>query len=372
MLNRKEDWQAAFGNPSPAFDARMRQTLNHLEEEKTVKKFSLRMAVLVLALILALTGAVYAATNVWTIGDYFNQRYGDNVNAPRDFDSGFAGNFTQELDGLTFHIRDAYVDGNQLSAIVEISRADGQPALFRGEDIMEDDPIGDLYLEMQEDEAGLMPVAEYARQHNLPLYWVGMGFCQADQVLTGGADYWMEDGSKRLAYFLTAEDVQVEEGQAKLQWRVYVYPEDGGPIHRQEIEITVPVEPLKTWSVEIQRPVEGLPVVLDQLNLAEGRMGLHLEYVWHIDESQADTELARAIQQVDINLWFRAIDPDTGEELPGGATLGGSYGSPDDVHFVQSGDSVSASFQGDTLYIQPYDAWEKNTYGVIEVKIREE
>ena len=34
---KREDWQAAFGQPSASFDARIQQTLNHLEVKKMKK-----------------------------------------------------------------------------------------------------------------------------------------------------------------------------------------------------------------------------------------------------------------------------------------------------------------------------------------------
>ena len=365
MLNRREDWQQAFGSPSPAFDARIRQTLNQLEEENRMKKTSIRTAILVVALILALTGVVYAATAGWNIGDYFNNRYGDNANVPQGFESGYDRDYAQETDGLSFRIRDAYVDGDRLNAIVEISRADGKPALIRGSDCMEDDLIGFLYLDMKEDQR---TVAQYAKGKNLPLHWAGTDFAQDGRVTTGTADFWME-GEDRLAYFVTAEDVESENGQAAFQWIVYSYGQ-GGTLNKKSMEIVLPVEEQTTWTVPVNQTLKELPVVLDELRLMQGRMGLRIEYRWHVEESLGMPEKAEALKRNDLNLWFRAVDPITWQELPGGATLTGSVDSMDDIHYVQKGSSIDASAVSDVIHIQPYDAWEKQTYETLTVTVR--
>lgn len=369
MLTQQKEWQQVFGEPSPAFDARVRQTLNHLEEEKPMKRFTFRTAALVLALMIILMGVVYAATGLWTVADYFNNRFGDTVNAPKDFDSGFTGDYTLEVDDLTFHIQDAFVEAGTLNAIVEVRRADGQPALFRGEDCMEDDPLGCLYIDdLPDPESGEMTVAEYAEARNLPLYWVELSFRQEGVPENGAGDFWME-GDKQLAYFVSAEDVQAENGQAIFQWVVYLHADDG-TLHSQSLDITLPIESLTVRTAEVNQQVEGLPVMLDSVTLSQGRMGLYLDYAWHIEESLGMPEMAEALKHDDINLWFRCVDPATGKELPGGPTINGGVSSQDDVHYLQRGDSLRADFAGDTLWLCPYDAWEKQTFGIITVKIR--
>ena len=368
MLNQREEWQEAFGGPSAAFDARIQQTLNHLEEGKPVKKMTARTAMLVLVLILALTGVVYAATGGWTIGDYFNSRYGGSVNAPEGFDSGYRQEDTQEMDGLTFRIRDAYVEGGILNAIVEISRSDGKPALFLGADCMEEDPIGSLYSEMDPDDpASLISVAQYAREKGLPVHRVSTALFTADNLGSDTADCWME-GETRLGYFVSSENVKATGDHVDFVWKIYTWGEDGA-LHQAERNVTLPVAQEVTWDVPVGKEIAGLPVILDTLHITQGRMGLYLDLAWHL-EPELDPEKARMLQQGDINLWFRAVDPETGDELPGGPTVVGSVDSPDDLHYQQTGDSISSAFTGDTLYLQPYDAWEKDTFGLIEVKIK--
>ena len=74
----------------------------------------------------------------------------------------------------------------------------------------------------------------------------------------------------------------------------------------------------------------------------------------------------------DNSIWFEIINPRTGERLPGGATLSGESGTTneDNTAFLQSGKSLSAEFDGDTLYLRAYDCWEKLRYGTVAVKIK--
>lgn len=368
MLNRQEDWQSAFGEPNAAFDARVRQTLNRLEEEKPMKQHKWQTAALVFVLVLTLTGVVYAAASGWMLGDYFKQRYGKSVNVPDEFSTGFNLDYTQELDGLTFRIRDAIVDGGELNAIVEISRADGKPALFTSMDIMDDDPIGSLYIQDmdQDDPASLIPIAQYAQEHHLPLYRVDTEFIAGSDG-SGAGDCWME-GDKCLAYFVQVDDVQTRGDHADFVWQALKQGEDGKFL-KVEMNVTLPVMESRQWDVRVNQQVEGLPVILDAVRLREGVMGTYVDVDWHI-EPELDPAVAQKIRQGDLNLWFRFIDPATGEELPGGPTMGSSVSSKDDVYYSQRGDSVSSAFAGDTLYLQAYDGWEKDRFGTVAVKIK--
>ena len=138
----QQQWQSAFGGPGASFDARVEQTLKRLEEENKMKQYSVRAALIALALILAMTGVVYAVSTHWMIGDYVGGRGAGNL--PQDFDSGYEESFSLELGGVRFRIRDAYVNGNTLMAVTEVSRADGKPAIFMGPGTNEEDPIDDF------------------------------------------------------------------------------------------------------------------------------------------------------------------------------------------------------------------------------------
>ena len=68
----QQQWQSAFGGPGASFDARVEQTLKRLEEENKMKQYSVRAALIALALILAMCVVnVYALRNVLIFGSQY-------------------------------------------------------------------------------------------------------------------------------------------------------------------------------------------------------------------------------------------------------------------------------------------------------------
>lgn len=365
MVTRKEDWQAAYGRPNASFDARVEQTLAHLEEERPVKKMTLRMAILVLALLLAATGMVCAASMGWNIGDYFDNVYESNsVNAPEGFNSGFAQNLSQRVGDVVFTLRDAYVDDTSLNAIVAFARTDGKPALFLAADLGLDDTMENL---MRDGRTAEGTIGQYAADNGLPVYRVGTWFEQGSRA-DGCMDIWMEpDGTT--AVYVGATEVEARDGAAAFTWHVQVMDEQRGEKASDALEITLEAEPVKAWEIAVNQRVEGLPLRVDTLYLREGRMGLHVDIAFSIIPGEA-TEAELAL--IREGIWLEIIDPETGNRLPGGATTGGGMDvtNAEETAFLQTGDSLSTDFTGDTLSLRAYDCWEKTRYGTIQVKIK--
>lgn len=363
MVNHKEDWQAAFGQPSASFDVRVQQTLERLEEEKPMKKVTLRAALIAVALILAVIGTVYAATSGWNIGDYFDNVYGDRAKVPEDFASNFDQTLTQQVGDVVLTIRDAYVDDTYLHAIVTFARADGKPALFLMADLSLEDTIENLFRDGREDSR---TIAEYAAENNLPIHHVGTWFEQ-DVRIDGSMDVWLEEDGTTAA-FVTMDGVDVQDGSATLIWKAQVIDEQGEK-QRGFMEIRLKTDEVKTWEVAVNRPVEGLPLTLDTLHLRQGRMGLYVDVAYSIRTAEATEAEIKLIQD---GIWFEIIDPETGSRMPSGATLQGSRRALNEAEtaFLQRGESLTADFDGDTLHLRAYDCWEKTRYGTVAVKIK--
>ena len=360
---KREDWQAAFGQPSASFDARIQQTLNHLEVKK-MKKFTVRTFALVLALMLALMGVAYAVTNGGKIVDYFEMRWTDErVNVPKGFESGFDQTLTQQIGDVVYTIRDAYVDGNNLQAVVTVARADGKPALFLGAMFEPEDQVDNLFLDGRED---LRTCEEYARDKDMPLYQVNSSFHQEGGTGDAMMDIWVED-DLTTALFESVADVKVENGAAKLEWRVSLW--QGEEVERASMTIEIPAEEAKEWDVPVNQTVEGLPMTLDTVYLKETRMGLHVDIAYHYDPEKATEKEKKSFNN---GIWLRLLDPATGKEIPGGASTGGGIRdlNEEKTAFLQNGDTISADFTGDTILLQAYDPWEKITYGTVAVKFR--
>ncbi len=357
MVKNKTDWQKVFGKPDASFSARFDQTLLRLEEGKPMKKFTVRTAALVLALLVALTAVAYALTGGWGVADYLQNRYGREI--PKDFKSDYAQTLTQTVGGVTFSIRDAYIDHNDLYAIVTLAREDGESALFLAGDISKTDTIDNLYLDGRTDSR---TIQGYADEMKLPIQEVNFWFEQGDEYLGGGMDIWLEeDGTTAMA--LIANDIKVADGTASFVWCAQVIDEAGEKV-RGHIEINLPAVPQTEKVIEIGKPVEGIDAVLDRIFLYTGALGTRVE----LEFSIPDDATARAF--VMDNIWFELIDPATGERIPEGVSLIGSIDQVDATHLRQTGDSISAAWQGDTLILRAYDCWEKTRFGSVEVKIK--
>ena len=355
---KREDWQAAFGAPSASFDARFQQTLNHLEEDKKMKRFTLRTVILAVALLLATMGVVYAATGGKTLADFILGR-GD-AHLPEDFATGYDQDFTQEVGDVRFHIRDAYVNGNTLYAIIEASLTDGSPALFLPQDFEPDDLIGNLYRELLEDPR---TIAEYARDKNLPLYWVDSWFKRNGEIMEGTFDIAMEE-DLRGALFAEVFDIQPQGGFAVLTWNVMTW-KDPQNIQQADKEIKLPVEESKTWEVPVHQRIEGSGITVDTIYFRQNRMDLQADVTYHIDQASD--------WHANDHYSFEFIDPVTGELIPGGAGGSSTIASTneEDTAFIHKFITLSAEFTGDTVLLRAENPFsEEGPAGTIQVKIR--
>lgn len=355
---KREDWQAAFGAPSASFDARFQQTLNHLEEDKKMKRFTLRTVILAVALLLATMGVVYAAANSKTLQDFILGR-GD-AHLPQDFATGYDQDLTQTAGDVRFHIRDAYVNCNTLYAIIEASLADGSPALFLPQDFVPEDLIGNLYRELLEDPR---TIAEYAREKNLPIYWVDSWFKRDGEAMQGTFDIAMEE-DQRGALFAEVFDIQPQGGFAVLTWNVMTW-KDPQNIQQADKEIKLPVEESKTWEVSVDQRIEGSQITVDTLYFRQNRMDLQVDVTYHIDQASD--------WHANDHYFFEFLDPATGQLIPGGAGGSSTIASTneEDTAFIHKDITLSADFAGDTVLLRATNPFsEEEPTGTLQVKIR--
>lgn len=369
---KKEDWQTVYGQPSAAFDTRFRQTLDRLEEkeEKQMKRISVRAVLIAVALILALTGAAYAASQGWMIGDYFGRR--GPGQAPDGFESGFSGDYTQEIGPVRFHIRDAYLSGDTLTALVEVTRTDGQPCLFLTESVSEEeDGIAYFDQTLSAQPEDQRTIAQYAKDEGLNLCHVGSWFAQDGEMKEGAGDEWAEDDNRMLVMMCQITDIHAENGKARVSWDVYTGTWESG-LQEKSLEIELPVEACEEWTVQVNRPVDGLPVVVDSLTLRQSRLEMEVDLAYHLDKEKMPENIP---EQSPAALDYRIIhlcDPETGERLPMGARITGGMRWLNEEHTAFDGalGSISGVYSGDTLRLNFYDPWQDIYIGSIDVKIR--
>jgi len=359
-MNR-QDWQNVFGEPDASFDLCFQQTLNKLEEKK-MKKFTTRTAVLVFALLLALMGAAYAAANIRTLGGLL-------PSVPEDFNTGFDQELTHDFGGFRYRVLDAYLNGNSLMALMEVSRADGTPGLFLMDGDAEEDPIYCLYPDRAEDSR---TIGEYARDQQLPINYVGAKFTQPGSEQNVDGRSWMEEDQRRI-WYAELPNVQVENGQASVDWLMtYVQygekPEDI-TVPQESVPVTLRAEESPSREVAVNHAVAGMPVVVDKVTVRQTRMDMQLDICCHLEQ---DSDDADALEMAAIT-FFRVLDPDTMEPVPVGSGLVSSHRSVQAKEFVDDNHTVSLDWQGDTVLLQAVNPflgageWEND---LIEVKIR--
>ena len=363
---KKEDWQSAFGSPSASFDERFRQTLERLDEkeERPMKRISFRAAAIALALILALTGAAYAASQGWMIGDYFGKRGPGNT--PEGFTSGFEGDFAQEIGEIRFRIRDAYVSGSTLIVMTEISRKDGQPAIFLTDGWEESDPVASMDQMLSFEPTEKRSFAQYAQDQGLTIYHVGSWFFQNGRDMEGAGDVWAEDEYRKLVMLAQVEGVESENGRATVTWDVYLNDQ------RQVVDITLPVDAFREWTVEVHQTVEGLPVTVDQLTLRQSRMNLEVDIAYHLETDRMPENIPDQSPAACFYSFIHLCDPATGERLPMGSRLTGTlrWLNEERTAFEGGLGSVNGEYPVDTLRLKFYDPWLDSYIGEIDVKIR--
>lgn len=144
-FDQTPDFRRAFGNPPPAFTDGVERTLRRLQENKEEIKMKRKIpaALAVALIVLALTGAVYAAAASHTV-DLLKWFYGDNLPldqvdvAPCGQSYGL-GDVVYTLDDVVYNRREGALYGSGVITVKE-----GAKAVLLAEDYAVDDPAGYL------------------------------------------------------------------------------------------------------------------------------------------------------------------------------------------------------------------------------------
>lgn len=144
---KRKDWQSAYDPIPESLNLRVTFTLAHLEEEKPMRKFTLRTTAIVLALLIALCGIAYAAISSKN-AELFGWLYGSAWQ--QDIEKGDIASpmLTKQLGDVTYTIEEVVFkkDGDfpGLYGVVRIAPAKGSKVVLLAEDYAVDDPAGYL------------------------------------------------------------------------------------------------------------------------------------------------------------------------------------------------------------------------------------
>ncbi len=123
---KRDDWRRAY-EPLPAsLEYRVSSTLRQIEEGKPMKKFTIRTASLVMALILALAGTAWALEQ-WGITNFLSDHYGETLSpeATGLVQTEFS-NPSLKVGDLTFTLREMIADAYVGMAVVECKAPEGK------------------------------------------------------------------------------------------------------------------------------------------------------------------------------------------------------------------------------------------------------
>lgn len=384
---RRDEWQRAFGGTPRAFESRVQDALNNLQEEKKVKKkLSLTISI-ALAAVLALAGTAFAVANGMGIVDFLD-RFGmasDSVASvvePVQGDSVSTGR-------VRYTAQEAVFDGTTLQLTVVCEPLEPDRVMLVGVDEQDEDvrlDNGDsVPLTGAPGDSATQTVRAYAEQNGLELVRA-----EATLPLDGcGMEYASRDG--RLYYYMRgtfAPDERPEpdpDGMYHLTVTVCdsCCAEDATEAERATLEVAVAGKAAQDrQSLTFDAPIDMGTYTIDRIDvdLTRQETTLRLQYTLHDDLTEAQL---RAFESLTFEMmkdgtslealrgWgggTTPVDGETPEAAPGDAASTSETASDGLI-----GRTFLATLTYDPLeavpehfYIRPYD-FEKGAFGDVIV-----
>ena len=341
-------------------------------EKKVKKKFSIVMVLIIL--LLSTTGTALALEmSGWKIADYIR-----NVSAGKvddHFETGFKQDLTLDIEGVRFHVRDAYAAGNKIIIVTEASCLDNATTMILpSKEICDPDvtPARQYIKELAsvDDEITL---SEYAKQKGLSMLHV---FVDARQkgtypIVTG--DDWIENDTM-LVSITSADSLEPEDGSVEVEWEVGVidYSSDG-PLETKTLYFHLPVENAREIEVNVNQTVMAgdIQTSLDRIILMPTSLDTQVELFYHTDSEQSAEQL--------LEYRFVAVDPSSLGFADAGSFSNGPeiLGTEDQNVYLHDAWTLGGTLETDTLYFQllPVYTWakegEERNQGLSDVQIIE-
>ena len=326
-------------------DPHLAQRLIRASADAKPRRLPLRIIMLAALLLVSILCVGFAAVGRWRLDDYF-RGLGNQV--PMDFASGFQQQPPIICGELRFEVVDAQVMGHTAMALVEISRSDGQPALFLpSPSFTADNPIQKLYPSLPDQ----ITIGEYAQQKGLPLHYSGCALTEAARAMSSGSgDMWMKD-DRTLVYMTTTNDIFPTGDAVTLFLNIQMFTEEGVWDTVASYSLTLPVSDSAPRTLEIGQLliVDGMNVSVDRVTLREVSVGYQLDCLYSLPNAQPGE--AELLSEYDLRL----VTPATGALLPDDPfyhppqRLITEDGSP---AFLLSDLTVSRKDAGEALYFQ--------------------
>lgn len=336
-----EDYKRAFGSAPDTLKDSIARTLETVQEEKPMKKTSIRTVLIVALVLVILMGVAYAAMSQLGLKDYFAQweqlEFTEEAQELLAFDKPLA---SVTIDGVRADVTGAVADGRSFYVSVLFTPEDDNVLLVGPTDY----PIN-----LPEDEVP-----------GRRLVTAGVN-TEGENIQGQMGDHLMQpDGTMMLVEVGTLE---TDTGEVTLSSTFKTVDTEPGGYPQYETEksetvtFTIPVgKTIEQRHADVEIPLADGALTLTSITLDRTVLTTYYTFVYTAEEGSDDP-----MTRVDLML----CDAD-GKPLPSGALAYGIVDSPDDIHYTSTG---SLTFQSlpDTIHVLPHDLWQY--YDVVEVPL---
>lgn len=360
-----KDHKDVFGQPDDQFKRSVMRTLDRIPEgegRKTMKKTKVGLIAAVAILCVLITTTALAFTNSWGILGFLTNRR-QNVAVLPEAEEIVQTAVPQQggvSEQVSFTVRDAVLDGQQLFISVEAKPAGTQQLLLLGPDAFPEDPVSDMG-PLFEGKTGT--IADYINEKQLtPVKtWASI-----DNVEHNAIDFVLEEDGT-LVYMITTRYEQGGEAIENFTLSCGSIPflnSDGkwaldeAAKQYTPLSVTLANTGVNRESVSSIATAEynDVGVRVDQVTLTGSPLGIDAR----IEYTIIDMEKYLA---TDDGLGFEFID-ENGERLPGGAQDSGGIKQLDDAgtRFVQTQSLQASETLPKQITLRAFNIWEKNRY----------
>ena len=325
-------------------------------EVKVKKKFSI---VMVLIVVLSLTSVSALALHMsgWKIADYIRNVTKGNVSD--DFVSGFDQDLTADIEGVRFHVRDAYAAGRKIITVTEVTCPDNDKTMILPSEIICDPDVTPARQYIKE-LAGVddeITLSEYARQKGLSIIHVYVNARQKGTYPIVTGDDWIENDTT-LVCITSADYLKAEDGAVDVEWEVGINDDSSdAPLVTRTLDFRMPVENVQEIGIDVQKAVKAgdISLSLDRVVLMPTSLDTQVELFYHTDSVQSAEQL--------MGYRFIAVAPSTLDFADGGSASSGPeiLAAEEQGVYLHDAWTLSGATETDTLYLQllPVYAWAK-------------
>ena len=324
---------------------------------KVKKKFSIVM-VLIIALLSTTCTALALEMSGWKIADYIR-----NVSAGKvddHFESGFRQDLTLDLEGVRFHIRDAYAAGNKLILVTETRCLDNETTMILpSKEICDPDVTpARQYIKELVGVDDTITLSEYAKHKGLSMIHVYVDARPKDTYPIVTGDDWIENDTT-LVSITSADYMKPENGAVEVEWEVGIIDDSSDvPLETKTLNFHLPVENAREIEVNVNQTVitGDIRASLDRVVVTPTSLDTQVELFYHTDSSQSAEQL--------LEYRFVAVDPFSLDFADAGSFSSGPeiLDMEGQCAYLHDAWTLGGPLETDALYLQllPVYTWAKD------------